>query len=216
MKRCPKCNLLYDDSLGFCLEDGTSLIAAPGAPRMAAPTLVLPNTEAYPPVAQTASPHVTPSLHVASGKELPARNSNYLDPAASSANATVIWIVAAITILMIILRFAILGSVAIAGAPMMAFCLAGLLVAIIRRQLNPRASYLTVLGLGLLVLRGTVTAGISSAIPGLGSSMHFAGAEIRIAYTILEVLDDFAYAVVIVILVAAVFAGRKPASTVTN
>jgi hypothetical protein len=46
--------------------------------------------------------------------------------------------------------------------------------------------------------------------------MHFAGAEIRIAYTILEVLDDFAYAVVIVILVAAVFAGRKPASTVTN
>ncbi len=28
MKRCPKCNLKYDDSLSFCLEDGTRLLRA--------------------------------------------------------------------------------------------------------------------------------------------------------------------------------------------
>jgi uncharacterized protein HemX len=28
MKRCPKCNLNYDETLSFCLEDGTPLIRA--------------------------------------------------------------------------------------------------------------------------------------------------------------------------------------------
>jgi hypothetical protein len=26
MKRCPKCNLKYDETLSFCLEDGTALV----------------------------------------------------------------------------------------------------------------------------------------------------------------------------------------------
>src|SRR3954463_11078026 len=49
MKRCPKCNRQYpDDSLKFCLEDGTSLVST----RDAEP----PPTEVLPPPRQTATP----------------------------------------------------------------------------------------------------------------------------------------------------------------
>src|SRR5580765_9119751 len=48
MKRCPKCNRQYpDDSLRFCLEDGTSLVA-PARNAEPPPTEVLP-----PPPAET-------------------------------------------------------------------------------------------------------------------------------------------------------------------
>jgi TonB family protein len=32
MKNCPKCGIAYRDDMAFCLEDGTSLNAGPGAP----------------------------------------------------------------------------------------------------------------------------------------------------------------------------------------
>lgn len=43
MKRCPKCSLIYsDDTLDFCLEDGTRL-ASGGQSETEVPTVTLPN-----------------------------------------------------------------------------------------------------------------------------------------------------------------------------
>lgn len=44
MKRCPRCNLKYDDTLSFCLEDGTALIGHHDPQE----TLVLPSTQPQP------------------------------------------------------------------------------------------------------------------------------------------------------------------------
>ena len=44
MKRCPKCNLKYDDTLSFCLEDGTALIGHKDPDE----TLVLPIAQPQP------------------------------------------------------------------------------------------------------------------------------------------------------------------------
>lgn len=44
MKRCPKCNLKYGDTLSFCLEDGAALIANKDPDE----TLVLPHTQPQP------------------------------------------------------------------------------------------------------------------------------------------------------------------------
>ena len=54
MKRCPKCNLKYDDTLSFCLEDGTGLIGHKDTEE----TLVLPSTQPQPtlPVMQFNTP----------------------------------------------------------------------------------------------------------------------------------------------------------------
>ena len=49
MKRCPACNRAYqDESLRFCLDDGTSLVADLPA-TIAAPTAILPSPEITPP-----------------------------------------------------------------------------------------------------------------------------------------------------------------------
>src|ERR1043165_4775066 len=58
MKRCPKCNLKYDDTLSFCLEDGTGLIGHKDTEE----TLVLPSTQPQPtlPVMQFNTPVIAP------------------------------------------------------------------------------------------------------------------------------------------------------------
>jgi hypothetical protein len=49
MKRCPKCNLKYDDTLSFCLEDGSGLVGHKDPDE----TLVLPQTPPQPTIAAT-------------------------------------------------------------------------------------------------------------------------------------------------------------------
>src|SRR5258708_4773920 len=59
MKRCPKCNLEFDDELRFCLEDGTALAGDDISPTVASPTMVLPTHEETPPtMTQAARPDV--------------------------------------------------------------------------------------------------------------------------------------------------------------
>jgi len=67
MKRCPKCSLKYDDSLAFCLEDGTPLIGHKDPDE----TLVLPNAQPQPTIA--AIPFHAP---IAPREPAPQRSSN--------------------------------------------------------------------------------------------------------------------------------------------
>lgn len=57
MKRCPSCNLIYDDTLSICIEDGSGLIWANGT----AQTLVLPQTQPQPtlPVMRLQTPAIS-------------------------------------------------------------------------------------------------------------------------------------------------------------
>ena len=63
MKRCPTCSRVYDDdSLRFCLDDGTNLVER--SPAESVPTtLVLPATEAPVPTMKQTSPPDVPPLH---------------------------------------------------------------------------------------------------------------------------------------------------------
>ena len=97
-------------------------------------------------------------------------------------------------------------------APMLLLALGGIGFAIVRWKRHPRASLMTVLGLGLYLVEGFVYTGIIYGLPKLTQGMNLSYVQISPIYTALSVLDDFAFAAVIILLVAAAFAGRKPAT----
>lgn len=69
---------------------------------------------------------------------------------------------------------------------------------------------MTVLGLGLYLVEGFVYTGVMYGLPKLAQGMKLSYVQISPIYTALSVLDDFAFAAVIILLVAAVFTGRRP------
>lgn len=95
---------------------------------------------------------------------------------------------------------------------MLLLCLGGVVFAIVRWKRHPRASLMTVLGLGLYFLEGFIYTGVLYGLPKLTDAMHLSYVQIGPIYTALYVLDDFAFAAVIILMVAAIFTGRRPAT----
>lgn len=85
--------------------------------------------------------------------------------------------------------------------------LVGIVFAMARWNRHPRVSFLTILGLGFYLLESTLFIFLIYLMP----SILPASGPIDVSeafYTVLYVLDDIAYAAVIIVLVAAVFAQR--------
>jgi hypothetical protein len=72
MKQCPECKREYDDdSLRFCLDDGTALVRPDASPKSADPTVVLPGKELAPTqIAEPARPDVPLPARVRANKEI--------------------------------------------------------------------------------------------------------------------------------------------------
>lgn len=95
---------------------------------------------------------------------------------------------------------------------MLLLCLGGIVFAIVRWKRHPRVSLMTVLGLGLYLVEGFVYTGIIYGLPKLAQGMNLSYVQMSPVNTVLSVLDDFAFAAVIILLVAAIFTGRRPAT----
>jgi hypothetical protein len=215
MKRCPSCNRAYDDdSMRFCLDDGTSLVTAGIVPTIASPTLVLPTSEENPPtLTQAARPDVPPPK-----LSVPTRDSAGRDEqlsrsisSGSSGSAVVIGFILAVTVVLIIAGFGLWGKVFAKSSPMLLLCLTGVAFAMTRGSRHPRPSLMTGLGLGLYVLYWFLYSGFIREAPRLSLWFGFSDSQMQTIYTVILVLIDFLYAGVIVLLVAAAFASRKPA-----
>ena len=87
--------------------------------------------------------------------------------------------------------------------------LSGIGFAIVRWQRHPRVSLMTVLALGLYLLESLTFAVIYHWLPNLFYSLKLTSQNISTLDSVLQVIEDFAYAAVLILLVAAAFTGRS-------
>lgn len=93
--------------------------------------------------------------------------------------------------------------------PMLLLVLAGMVVAILRWKRHPKASLLTVLGLGLFIVRSITFGSIFYFLPNL-LERGFSYGDLNNLYIVVEVCGDIFYSAVIVFLVSAVLSQRNP------
>ena len=100
--------------------------------------------------------------------------------------------------------------------PMLLVTLGGIVVAIARWRRHPRVSLMTVLALALYWVEAFVFLCLRYWLPDLVEAWKLSGSTINVLLVVISLLDDFAFAVVIILLVAAAFSGRKPATANTT
>lgn len=207
MKRCPKCNRKFDDELRFCLEDGTVLVGDEIAPTVAAPTMVLPTPQEMPPtLTQAARPDVPPPPQLAATR-MPT-DFEAASAGNSRASRTVI-IIGVLLVAGLLSSFAGVGLWGISFArrtPMILLCLSGMVLAMIRAKKHSTASLLVGIGLGFYLLETFVISTINYSTLRMTDAL---GIHYLTLSLIVLVIDSFAFAAVIVLLVWAVFAGRN-------
>ena len=86
---------------------------------------------------------------------------------------------------------------------------AGLVIAFIRWKRHPRVSLLTVLGLGFYLFESTAFAFVFHYLPRGFDTLRLTARSIGILDSVLQLLDDFSFAAVLILLVAAAFSRRR-------
>ncbi len=86
--------------------------------------------------------------------------------------------------------------------------LAGIGFAVYRWKRHPRISLMAVLALGLYLVDTLAVAIIFYLLPGLFFRLHLTAQKISMLDSVIRLLDDFVYATVLLLLVAAAFNGR--------
>jgi hypothetical protein len=209
MKRCPKCNREFDDELRFCLEDGTILVGAGVAPTAAPETAVLPTTGAGQSTISQVAPPDVPAVFGRAGADNVSVDKSEPDHVANAPIAPGIAIVIGVILVVgLLLSFAgsgFWGMVFTRRIPMILFCLAGMVVAILRSGKNPTASLLAGLSLGLYPIKSFVFSGISYSSLSLTKAL---GVQYSTLYITFTLMDNILYAIMIILMVSAVFVGR--------
>jgi hypothetical protein len=100
--------------------------------------------------------------------------------------------------------------------PMMLVTGAGIGLAIARWKRHPRASLITVLALALYWVEAIILLCIRHWLPTLVEATKMSSAAINILFVVISLVDDFAFAVIIILLVSAAFTGRKPATAASD
>ncbi|HEY5884150.1 MAG TPA: hypothetical protein VIT88_05650 [Pyrinomonadaceae bacterium] len=95
--------------------------------------------------------------------------------------------------------------------PLFLLLFAGIVFALVRWNRHPRVSFLVILGLVFYLLESTFFTFIVFLLPNIIPT-GLAIVASNAFYTVLFILDDVAYAAVIILLVSAVFTQRNPDS----
>jgi len=206
MKHCPECKREYaDDSLRFCLEDGTALARSDASPKSADETAVLPgNAPAPTTIAQPARPDVPLPTTVRANK-----TTKEIIPDTSLSAVTarvVIAVLLVISLVVTLISWAVWGSITFRRAPLVLLFLIVMLVAFLRAPRHPKVSLLVGIALGFDLIETALYTLINR---GLFPSLHISEAGLQTLHTVLGVLDDFALAVILILLTTAVLTGRK-------
>lgn len=93
--------------------------------------------------------------------------------------------------------------------PMLLVLVAGFIFSIVRWKRHPGVSLMTMIALALYVIEFIVYAAVLYWMPSLREALHMSDSSFGNLYIVIYVLDDFAYAAVIVLLVAAAMTGRR-------
>ena len=215
MKRCPACNQAYDDvGLKFCLVDGTELIsttAESGVP----PTAVMSGSEDnVPETIEASTPAVPPPQQKLPPPIMPP----------SVARQSLVPLLITIAVLLLIGAVVLVAYMVLPTGdnvfsyfltriarrlPMLLLALGGIVFAIMRWKLHPRASLMTAVALGIYLVDMVVYTMILYWLPSLVEPMRLSTSASRFFYSVVYFIEDIVMAVTIILLVAAAFADRK-------
>ena len=100
--------------------------------------------------------------------------------------------------------------------PLLLVILVGIILSIARWKRHPKASLITLIALGFYLIKLFGFTALNYWIPSLRESMNWSFAALNNLYTVLHVLNDIGFALVIVLLVAAAFANRAPEAATSS
>ena len=101
-------------------------------------------------------------------------------------------------------------------SPFLLIILVGILFSIVRWRRHPKASLLTLIALGFYLAKLFVFTSVNYAIPTLRESMQWSYGAANNLYSALHVLNDIGFSIVLILLVAAAFANRRPITATNN
>ncbi len=226
MKRCPTCKRTFEDSLTYCLIDG-SVLSAPfeedEQDRDERATDVITESARTPPATEPAASPPQPTIAAAFAPPRSASPST-LSPAESKPVAligliglvTVFYSVAIVILLMVNweLVSSLFGWLLIRRSPAFLMAIIGIIVALIRIRHHVRASLLAILALIVYVLEGLFFYLLTSSAITAMSKMKLSTGVSEWVYFFLYFVEDFVYAAVVILLVTAAFKGRNQFSTI--
>jgi hypothetical protein len=93
------------------------------------------------------------------------------------------------------------------------FVLGGIAVAIMRWKRHPRVSLMTVIALGFYLIESFAASIFFYSLPNSFGTTAISSSTI---YTAIYFIEDFAFAAVLILLVAAAFTGRRPATAMNS
>ena len=88
--------------------------------------------------------------------------------------------------------------------------LGGIIFAIVRRRRHPRVSLITLIALGLYLVEVFAFWFLFQYLPRFFDALHLSPSNVSTLDSALQLLDDFGFAAVLILLVAAAFTGRNP------
>lgn len=208
MKQCPQCKREYaDDSLRFCLEDGTALARPDASPKSGDQTAVLPGNERP----QTTIPQPA-RREVPLPTTVPANKTTREDVPGTTLSPGIVRIVIAvlfvISLLLTMIGWVAWGFITLRRTPLVLLFLIVMVLAFFRAPRHPKVSLLVGLALGFDLIETAIYIFVNRGLASLQSSLQSSTA----LFTTLAVLDDFALAAVLILLTAAVLTGRKSIS----
>jgi hypothetical protein len=217
--RCPECNRVFEDvGLKFCLDDGTELVSTT-AESETLPTAVMSGSEDNVPETIEASTPVVPSPQ----HEIPPP---IVPP--SVARQSLVPLLITIVVLLLIGVVTLVAYMALPAGdnifsyfltritrrlPMLLLALGGIVFAIMRWKLHPRASLMTIVALGIYLVDTVVYTMILYWLPSIVEPMRMSASASRFFYSVVYFIEDIIMAVTIILLVAAAFANRKSSSS---
>jgi hypothetical protein len=209
--------------LKFCLDDGTEIVST-AAESEAPPTAVMSGSEDSLPETIEASTPVVPSPQ----HEIP-------PPvvASNTASRSLVPMLIAIVVLLLIGAVILVAYMTLPTGdnifsyfltriarrlPMLLLALGGIVFALMRWKLHPRASLMTIVALGIYLVDMVVYTMILYWLPSIVEPMRMSTSASRFFYSVVYFIEDIVMAVTILLLVAAAFANRKarPSSKVIS
>lgn len=91
--------------------------------------------------------------------------------------------------------------------------LSGIVFAIVRWKRHPRVSLMTTIALVLYLVESFAFAFLVHYLPGFFDTLHLSANNISALDSVLQMVDDFAFAAVLILLVAAAFSQRNRSAT---
>lgn len=102
-----------------------------------------------------------------------------------------------------------LGYLLLRRSVLLVVILIGLLLAIVRWKKHPRVSLLTLVGLMVYLIDSYTFAFIFHYLPRWFDTLHITPNNMSVLDSVLQLIDDFGFAAVLILLVAAAFSQRR-------